>query len=138
MVVPAEFSHVGLRSDHVDDTVEFLRTHVDAELQDRGQIERDDWDQVVEYAALGLADKSVFVVDPTPYEAAGLVDSIPSGIAHYGIVVDDVYAALADWRGADGSVLMEPFVLGDVRYAFCHGPDGTRIELVEHVESSST
>ena len=131
MVTPESFSHVGLRSDDVEGTVEFFEARLDADVLDRGEITRDDWERDVSFAALSVADKDLFVVDPTPYEAAGLVAEVRPGVAHYGFVVDDVDAALAEWMGADGDVLMEPFTLDGVRYAFCHGPDDTRIELVE-------
>lgn len=134
MVTPSEFSHVGLRSDSVDETVRFLEEFLDAEVLDTGEIVREEWDADVDYAALALADKTAFVVDPTPYEAAGLVDPLSPGVAHYGFVVDDASAAVAEWRADGGEVLMEPFTLGDARYAFCHGPEGTRIELVEHLD----
>ncbi|GAA0301845.1 VOC family protein [Halarchaeum salinum] len=130
MITPNAFSHVGLRAADVHDTVAFLEERLDATLRDRGDIARDDWEQDVRYAALDLAGTTVFVVHPTPYEAAGLVEPLEPGIAHYGIEVDDVETALDDWRES-GGVLMEPFDLGDTRYAFCHGPDLTRIELVE-------
>jgi len=132
MVITEEFSHVGLRTDDVDETVAFFERYLGAEVVDRGTIARDDWECEVAVAALSVADKDVFVVDPTPYEAAGLVESVQPGIAHFGFVVTDVDAALVDWTAADGNVLMEPFTLGDTRYAFCHGPDGSRIEFVEH------
>lgn len=133
MVTLSEFSHVGLRSDHVSETVGFFEEFLGAEILDTGEIVRDEWGTDVHYAALAVADKTIFVVDPTPYEAAGLVDPLSPGIAHYGFVVDDVTVAVADWRDG-GDVLMDPFTLGDARYAFCHGPDGTRIELVEHLD----
>lgn len=136
MVVPEEFSHVGLRTDDVDETVGFLESHLGAEVVDRATIARDDWEREVAVAALSVADADVFVVDPTPYEAAGLVESVQPGIAHYGFVVADVDAAVADWSAADGVVLMDPFTLGDTRYAFCHGPDGTRIEFVDHLSET--
>ena len=131
MVTPEEFSHVGLRTHDVDGTVGFLEAHLGAEVINRGTITRDDWARAVTVAALSVADADVFVVDPTPYEAAGHVDAVRPGIAHYGFVVADVAAALAEWRDAGGRVLMEPFTLDDARYAFCNGPDGTRIEFVE-------
>jgi len=129
MVAPKAFSHVGLRADDVDDTVRSLEALLGVDCEDRGRIENEDWERDVEYAALGLADKAMFVVRPTPYEAAGVVDHVEPGIAHYGVEVDDVEAALEDW--SESEVLMKPFALGDTRYAFCNGPDGTRIELVE-------
>lgn len=132
MVALSEFSHVGLRSEDVDGTVAALEEFLDASVLDTGEIVRDDWETDVDYAALSVADKTMFVVDPTPYEAADLVDPISPGIAHYGFVVADVERAVTDWRADGGQVLMEPFTLGDARYAFCHGPDDTRVELVEH------
>lgn len=134
MISPESFSHLGLRSADIDLTLSFLQASLDAELLDRGEIERNDWDDTVAFAVLSIADKSAFVINPTPYEAAGLVDHIPPGIAHYGFVVNDIDVAVSNWKEAGESVLMEPFVVGEAAYAFCHGPDGTRIELVENFE----
>lgn len=129
MVVPKTFSHIGLRAADVDSTVASLELLLGVNVVDRGEITNSDWERDVQYAALELADKAVFVVRPTPYEAAGLVEPLAPGIAHYGVEVDSVAAALEDW--SDEAVLMEPFELDETRYAFCTGPDDTRIELVE-------
>ncbi|SFG85809.1 Glyoxalase/Bleomycin resistance protein/Dioxygenase superfamily protein [Halopelagius inordinatus] len=129
MVVPKAFSHIGLRAADVDSTTASLEHLIGVNVVDRGEITNADWERDVQYATLELADKTIFVVHPTPYEAAGLVEPLDPGIAHYGVEVDSIDAALDDW--SDDTVLMEPFDLGDTRYAFCTGPDNTRIELVE-------
>lgn len=129
MVVPKTFSHIGLRAADVDSTVASLELFLGVDVVDRGEITNADWERDVQYAALELADKAIFVVRPTPYEAAGLFEPLDPGIAHYGVEVDSIDAALDDW--SDDAVLMEPFELGETRYAFCAGPDDTQIELVE-------
>ncbi|EMA07517.1 VOC family protein [Haloferax denitrificans] len=129
MVVPETFSHIGLRTVNVANTVASLEDLLGVNVMDQGRIKKGDWERDVQYAALELADKTVFVVHPTPYEAAGLVEPLEPGIAHYGVEVDNIDTALEDWN--DDEILMEPFELDETRYAFCSGPDNTRIELVE-------
>lgn len=131
MITPTSFTHIGLRSENVQSTVDFLQDFLEVTVLDEGSFKLEGWDAAVAYSAIELGDKRCFVVDPTPYEAAGIVESIQPGIAHFGIGVPHIEAAIIDWQETGGTVLMEPFTLDDTAYAFCAGPTGTRIELVE-------
>ena len=134
MVTPNSFYHVALKVANVEDAVDFYREFLDGELVDRGRPDPDETGPTaVEYAALSVGDKLVYVFDRAPYEAAGLVDELPYGFLHFGYVVDDVDAAAAELEDAV-SFVMEPTVFGDLNVAFFEGPGGTRIELIEHLD----
>jgi extradiol dioxygenase family protein len=87
----------------------------------------------VNYVTLEIADKLVYLFDRAPYEAAGLVDSLPTGVLHFGYVVPDVEAAHEQLVDADVQFVMEPTTFGDLKVAFLTGPSGVRVELIEHL-----
>ena len=126
------FFHVALKVDDVDDSLAFYRESLGAEL-----IERDDGSgregaEAVEYAALSVADKRLYLFDRAPYEAAGLVDeSLPTGVLHFGYVVEDVETASDELRESGVEFVMEPTRFGNLEVAFFRDPDGVRIELIE-------
>lgn len=135
-MTPTEFYHVAMKADDVAATVEFYREGFGAEVFDRGSPDEDgNGDgRAVEYAALEIADKRLYVFDRPPYEAAGLVEDLPTGLLHFGFVVEDVDAARADLGGAGVEFVMEPTDFGDLRIAFLLDPTGTWVELIEHLE----
>ena len=134
MVTPNSFYHVALKVANVEDAVDFYREFLDGELVDRGRPDPDETGPTaVEYAALSVGDKLVYVFDRAPYEAAGLVDELPIGFLHFGYVVESVDDAATELEGSV-SFVMEPTRFGDLMVAFFDGPGGTRIELLEHLD----
>ncbi|QLG26678.1 VOC family protein [Halorarum halophilum] len=135
-MTPTEFYHVAIKADDVAATAEFYERQFGAEVFDRGiPDEGEDGDEnAVEYAALEIADKRLYVFDRPPYEASGLVEDLPTGLLHFGFVVEDVDAARADLGEAGVEFVMEPTDFGDLRIAFLLDPTGTLVELIEHLE----
>jgi catechol 2,3-dioxygenase-like lactoylglutathione lyase family enzyme len=127
MVAPNSLFHIAIKVPDVDRAVDFYRTHLGAELVDRGG------DDEVRNAGLLVADKHVYLFDRAPYEAEGLVAELPYGVLHFGYVVDDVASAIRELDEAGVEILMEPTEFGDVEIAFFVGPGGTRIELFEYL-----
>jgi predicted enzyme related to lactoylglutathione lyase len=125
---PDRFFHVAVKADDLDGTVAFYRDAVGGDVVDES-----DADAEPRYVALEVADKRVYCFDRAPYEAAGLVESVPTGFLHFGFVVADVDAALSSLRTAGAEVVMEPSTLGDLRIAFVRDPTGTRVELLEEL-----
>jgi len=127
------FFHVAIKATDLDRGVAFYRTHLDADLLDRVDGDGTAADDVA-HAVLSVGDKRVYLFAEAPYEAAGLVDELPSGFLHFGFVVDDVDAFAANLAAADVPILMEPTTFGGLRIAFVTDPTGTRVELLEHVD----
>lgn len=129
---PESFFHVAIKTADLDESLAFYRRYFDAEVLERGDADEESGATAVTYVALSVADKRVYLFDRAPYEAAGLVDDLPTGFLHYGFVVDDVDAA-HEALTADGvEFVMEPTDVGDLRIAFLLDPSGVRLELLEH------
>lgn len=132
-MIPESFFHVAIKTEDIDACVDFYREHLDGELVDRGAAEEGSGATAVNHAALAVADKLVYVFDRAPYEAAGLVENVPTGILHYGFVVADVADAAAELAAADVEFIMEPTTFGALKIAFFTDPADVRIELIEHL-----
>lgn len=130
---PESFFHVALKVEDLEASTVFYAEQFDGEVIDRGAAEEGEGATAVDYAALEVADKRVYLFDRAPYEAAGLVDDVPRGILHFGFVVEDAAAASEDLADAGVEFLMEPTTFGDLRIAFFTDPDGVVIELIEHL-----
>ncbi|QLG62661.1 VOC family protein [Halorarum salinum] len=145
-MTPTEFYHVAMKVEDVDETVEFYRQQFDAEVIDRNRPEEgadgsgggtgapggSDDATAVEYAAMEVADKRLYAFDRAPYEATGLVEDLPTGLLHFGFVVDDADAAHRAMAATGVEFVMEPTDFGDLRIAFLADPSGAWVELVEH------
>lgn len=129
---PKSFYHVAIKVDDVDDGVEFYREFFDADVLERSHARDREGATAVDHAALSISDKRVYLFDQAPYEAAGLVDEVPTGFLHFGFVVDDVESAYEELASAGTELVMEPSVFGDLKVAFVADPTGVRIELLEH------
>jgi catechol 2,3-dioxygenase-like lactoylglutathione lyase family enzyme len=127
------FFHVALKVEDVDEAAAFYRDVLDGDLLERGHADGKAGAEAVEHAALEVADKRVYVFDRAPYEAAGLVDPLPTGFLHFGYVVEDVDRAMAALPDGEVEVVMEPTVFGDLTVAFFRGPGGVRIEFIEYL-----
>lgn len=130
---PESFFHVAIKVDDLKEGLDFYRQQFDAELLERGRADDGEGATAVNHAALEIADKRVYLFDRAPYEAAGLVDDVPTGFLHFGFVVDDVEAACEELAAAGVEFVMEPSVFGDLKIAFVTDPAGVRIELLEHL-----
>lgn len=130
---PESFFHVAVKTDDLDASEAFYRDHFDAEVVERGDAADGEGATAVNHVALDVADKLVYLFDEAPYEAAGLVDSVPTGFLHFGYVVPDVEAAHGQLADAGVEFVMEPTTFGDLRIAFLTDPSGVRIELIEHL-----
>lgn len=126
-----QFSHIGIKAQDPLMTAKWLEDQLEAKRLDSGEFGFDDWGQSVEFVGIEIGDKNAFVVAPTPYEAAGVVEDVDEGIAHFGLAVDDCEAAVNEVIARGGEQLLEPFELDNTRYGFCDGPVGFRIEFVE-------
>lgn len=131
---PDSFFHVAVKTNDIERSVSFYREYFEGTVVERGDAADGEGATAVTYAALEVADKLVYVFDRAPYEAAGLVDDLPTGFLHFGFVVGDVDAASQE-LAADGiSFIMEPTRFGSLNVSFFEAPSGVRIELIEHVE----
>ena len=124
------FFHVALKVDDVERSLAFYREGLGAEVIERGDGNGEGAEDV-EYAALSIADKRLYLFDRAPYEAAGLVDPLPTGVLHFGYVVDDVEATSRELLESGVEFVMEPTRFGNLEVAFFRDPDGVRIELIE-------
>ena len=124
------FFHVALKVDDVERSLAFYREGLGAEVIERGDGDGEGAEDV-EYAALSIGDKRLYLFDRAPYEAAGLVDQLPTGVLHFGYVVDDVEASSRELRESGVEFVMEPTQFGNLEVAFFRDPDGVRIELIE-------
>lgn len=131
-MTPESFFHVAIKTEDIDACVDFYREYLDGELVDRGSAEEGTGATAVNHAALEVADKRIYFFDRAPYEAAGMVEDVPTGILHYGFVVDDVAQSAAELAAADVEFIMEPTTFGDLKIAFFTDPADVRVELIEH------
>jgi len=129
---PESFFHVAVKAANLDASEAFYREHFDAEVVERGDAADGRGATAVNHVTLDVADKLLYLFDEAPYEAAGLVDDVPTGFLHYGFVVPDVDAAYDELDGSGVEFLMGPTTFGDLRIAFLRDPDGVRVELIEH------
>lgn len=67
---------------------------------------------------------------PAPYTDGSLAHGY--GVAHLGLRVDDVDAAVAELRAAGVPVHAEPVQEDFVRYAYVGAPDGVVLELTQY------
>lgn len=125
---PERFFHVAIKTDDLEESVAFYR-----ELFGGTVVDESAPDEEVQYVALEVADKRVYVFEQAPYEADGPVDELPTGFLHFGFVVPDVDAAVDALTEAGADLLMEPATFGDLRIAFVYDPSGTRVELLEEL-----
>ncbi|WP_336365148.1 VOC family protein [Halalkalicoccus salilacus] len=130
---PESFFHVAIKVDSLEEGLDFYRQQFDAEFLERGHADDGGGATAVNHAALEIADKRVYLFDRAPYEAAGLVDDVPTGFLHFGFVVDDIEAAYEELAAAGVEFVMEPSVFGDLKITFVTDPAGVRIELLEHL-----
>lgn len=54
------------------------------------------------------------------------------GVAHFGLRVDDVHAAVRELKQADVRVLADPVEEPDLTYAYVAAPDGVVLELTQY------
>lgn len=127
------FFHVAVKVADIEESLGFYTEIFDAELLGRGSATEGESATAVDHAALAVADKRVYLFDRAPYEAAGLVDEVPTGFLHFGFVVTDIGTAYEELTEAGVEFIMEPAVFGDLKIAFLAGPSGVRIELLEHL-----
>lgn len=130
---PESFFPIATETDDLATAESFYREQFDDEVVDRGTADDGEGATAVTHVALAVADKLVYLFDQAPYEAAGLVEEVPTGFRHYGVVGPDVDTAY-DRLAADGvPFIMEPTRFGDLRIAFLTDPAGVRVELIEHL-----
>ncbi len=131
---PQSFFHVAFKVDDPDRAAEFYRTHLDANVLERRHAEESTSEMAVDAVVLEVADKLVYLFERAPYEAAGLVDELPTGFLHFGCVVDDISEAFAHVAAAGVEIVMEPTQFGDKTIGFFVAPGGVRLELIEYIE----
>ncbi|MFB6117971.1 VOC family protein [Halosegnis sp.] len=129
---PESFFHIALKTDDLATAERFYRERFGGEVIDRGSADEGTGATAVNHVALSVADKLVYIFDEAPYEAAGLVDEVPTGFLHYGFVVPDVDAA-HEQLVEEVPFVMAPTTFGDLRITFLTDPAGVRVELIEHL-----
>ncbi len=129
---PESFFHVAVKTDDLAASEAFHREQFGAEVVDRGDAAEGSDATAATHVALAVADE-VYPSDEAPYEAAGLVESVPTGFLHLGYVVPDVAAAADGVAAAGVEFLVEPTTFGGLKIAFLTAPSGVRIELLEHL-----
>jgi catechol 2,3-dioxygenase-like lactoylglutathione lyase family enzyme len=127
------FFHVAIKTDDLDASEAFYRAHFDGEVVERGDAADGEGATAVNHITLDVADKLVYLFDEAPYEAAGLVDAVPTGFLHFGFVVPDIDAAHEQLAADDVEFVMEPTTFGDLKIAFLIDPSGVRLELIEQL-----
>lgn len=127
------FFHVALKVADVERSLAFYRDGLGATVLERGDRTGAEDAEDVEYAVLSIGDKRLYLFDRAPYEAAGMVDPLPTGFLHFGYVVDDVVTASEALAASGVEFIMAPTVFGDLKVAFFRDPDGVRVELIEHL-----
>jgi uncharacterized glyoxalase superfamily protein PhnB len=135
---PESFFHVAVKVRELDPAIDFYREQFDAEVLERGRAEEGDGPTAVDHAALEVADKRLYLFDRAPYEAAGLVEELPTGFLHFGYVVEDVWSAWEEVTDAGVEVVMEPSTFGDLEIAFFVAPGDVRIELIEYLNEDES
>jgi len=130
---PESFFHVAIKTDDLDASEAFYRNHFNGDVIERGDAADGEGATAVSHVTLDIADKLVYLFDEAPYQAAGLVESVPTGFLHFGYVVPDVDAAHDDLAATGVEFVMEPTAFGDLKIAFCTDPSGVRVELIEHL-----
>jgi predicted enzyme related to lactoylglutathione lyase len=125
---PERFFHVAIKTDDLEASIAFYRESFGGTVVDESAP-----DEEVQYVALEVADKRVYLFEKAPYEADGLVEELPTGFLHFGFVVPSVDAAVEDLTDAGADLLMEPATFGELRIAFVYDPSGTRVELLEEL-----
>lgn len=128
------FFHVALKVTDPDEAAAFYRQHLDAEILEHRRLESDETGEVANAIVLSVGDKRVYLFDQAPYEAAGLVDSLPNGFLHFGYIVDDIEAAFEDLVSEGATVVMAPDTFGDKKIGFFRAPGGVRIEFIEYLD----
>lgn len=125
---PERLFHVAIKTDDLEASTAFYQEIFGGEIVDESGTDDD-----VEYVALEVADKRIYLFDRAPYEANGLVEDLPTGFLHFGFVVPDIDDAMAELADAGAEILMEPATFGDLRIGFLYDPSGTRVELLEEL-----
>jgi lactoylglutathione lyase len=131
----AAFDHVHVYAADPDRTIEFYRRHFGAELV--GHLRNADGD-TNRFLLLG---GQLLVIGGFPPGMAPAATPPPGdgaltsgfGVAHVGINVDDVDAAVRELEAAGVPVLSPVRQGGLVRYAYVQAPDGVVIELTAYV-----
>lgn len=130
---PESFFHVAIKTNDLHESSTFYQDQFDAEVIEHSLPEEGEGANAVEHIALRIADKRVYLFDRAPYEAAGLVETVPPGFLHFGFVVEDVDDACEQLSAMDVEFIMEPTVFGSLKIAFFTDPSDVRIELLEHL-----
>lgn len=132
---PESFFHVALKVDDLDESLAFYRDHLGAEVIERRDAAEGEGPTAVSHVAMNVGDKRLYCFDQAPYEATGDVPELPTGVLHFGYVVDDIETA---WMDLESVVtpIMEPAIFGSLKIAFFEDTNGIRVELIEFLEST--
>jgi catechol 2,3-dioxygenase-like lactoylglutathione lyase family enzyme len=129
---PESFFHVALKTDDLAASTDFYVEGFDGEVVDRGEASEGEGATAVDYVALAVADKRIYLFDRAPYEATGAVESMPTGFLHFGFVVADAGRAFEELVADGAGAVMAPATFGELTIAFLEAPDGVIVELLEH------
>ncbi len=122
------FDHIHLVSSDLEASERFYREMLGAQTTERAET-----DGVLSAVRMKLSGVNLFIRPGRPNEqVVGDGKETRYSYDHFGVIVEDLNAAIGELRGKGVKVLMEPanFRPG-TRIAFVEGPDRTRIEVVQ-------
>ena len=123
--------HIHVYSQDPDASAEFYARHFEGTVVER----QDDGPTVL----LALGGKILIfspvpdgITPPEPAEFSYGSRTQGVGVAHIGLRVADVKAAVEDLAGADVEILAQPVKTPDITYAYVGAPDGVVLELTQY------
>jgi lactoylglutathione lyase len=128
MTAPVTFSfeHAHILCTDIDATERWLVDVMGAEVTERR------WSRDIPALTLTLYGLTIFVRGELSEESLGAPDHRQFGLDHFGLLVNDVDAAVELLRGRGAVIDTEPFdFMPGSRLAFVRGPDNVRVELTQ-------
>jgi len=126
------YDHIHLRSPDPDTTGRFFETMFGAEVT------RDVYPPGTLYPGqmrvrMKVGGQTVLIAPPHPHEPTGAAPAFPHyGLEHFGLTVDDLDAAVAEFRAKGAQIAVGPVMRNPGLYlAFVRGPEGVMVELVQ-------
>jgi catechol 2,3-dioxygenase-like lactoylglutathione lyase family enzyme len=140
-IVPSAYHHVGIRVASIEAASDFYEAAFDARVLVAPYIVAGEVAELITGAEgarmrmsqLGFETGFVELFEFLPEELTpdAPVPYTHQGVLHFGVLVDDVPAALARVLAGGGTSVFAPRSLGDTTFCYCRDPDGNVIELAD-------